>query len=241
MKEIPLLFSAPMVRATLAGRKDVTRRLAMMRVCGGHKILVPHTDDMEWVESVANKPYGGPGDMIWGREAWRVGRTHDGTKPRDLPFDRGLTIFYEAGGSRGRDQIVGAYVNDYAYPEGGMPGWVGKLRPSIHMPRVATRIVRPIISVRLEHLHDITPSDARREGVSTMLRSEQAFISAFRTLWDGLNAARGAGWDTNPLVWRIEYERMAPAPRPISDREWAALSAGLREGCTVHVPGVGDL
>lgn len=208
MKEIPLLFSAPMVRATLEGRKDVTRRLATMRVCGGRKILVPHTDDLEWAESVADKPYGGPGDAIWGREAWRVARQHDGTRPRDLPYDRGLTTFYEAGGSRGRADVGGPYVNDYTYPQGGMPDWVGKLRPSIHMPRAAARIVRQIISVRLEHLHDITPHECRREGVTTPLRSEQAFIDAFQELWDGLNAARGAGWDTNPLVWRIEYERV---------------------------------
>lgn len=220
MKEIPLLFSAPMVRATIAGRKDVTRRIAKVQPFDFRSPPHPGESDAygmmrrdadsDWEPLVC--PYGGPGDLIWGREAWRVARQYDDTKPRDLPYERGLTTFYEAGGSRARNEVGGPYMNDDAYPAGGMPDWVGKLRPSIHMPRVAARIVRPIISVRLEHLQDITPADARREGVTTMLRSEQAFIDAFIELWNGLNAARGAGWDTNPLVWRIEYERMTPAP-----------------------------
>jgi hypothetical protein len=212
MKEIPLLFSASMVRATLKGRKDVTRRLATMRVGGGRKIPVPWTEDLEWAESVADKPYGGPGDVIWGREAWRVGTPHDRKRPRDilpplLARGQGVTVLYEAGGWR---SVGPAGREEPNYPDDmPMPSWAGKLRPSIHMPRAFTRIVRPIISVRLEHLHAITPHEARREGVTTILRSEQAFIDAFRKLWDGLNAARGAGWDTNPLVWRIEYGRAA--------------------------------
>lgn len=214
MKEIPLLFSAPMVRATIEGRKDVTRRLAkpyLPRIGDG---AVPHDLVIER-DGFTHRgcPYGAPGDLIWVREAWRVGKPHDDRRPRDilpplLERGKGVTVLYEAGGWRSVGPVGREEPN---YPDDmPMPDWAGKLRPSIHMPRAFTRIVRPIISVRLEHLHAITPADARREGVTAMLR-EQSFIDAFRELWDGLNAARGAGWNTNPLVWRIEYERRAEA------------------------------
>lgn len=71
----------------------------------------------------------------------------------------------------------------------------------IHMPRWASRLVLPVISCRLERLHDVTEEEARREGVPN--------LPVFTSLWDALNAKRGerCDWLSNPLVWRVEFGR----------------------------------
>jgi len=93
-------------------------------------------------------------------------------------------------------------------------------RPSIFMPRWASRITLEVTAVRVERLQEITEGDAISEGMSDDLIKKEFPPSecfrkptareSFRILWDHLNAKRGFGWDVNPFVWVIEFKRLLP-------------------------------
>lgn len=224
MNEHPILFNRAMILALHAGRKTQTRRIvnpapiADDRFIGGHKIAMPksrHTGmqtagevsvDASYIHECC--PYGSPGDRLWVREAWRVSAKHDELAPRDLPFDRGMTIMYDAGGSRAHDE-TGQYVNSPDYPPT-RPTWAGKGRPSIHMPRAASRTTLEVTGIRVERLQDISEADAEAEGIDFLRHVPDAdeTLSArdlYRILWDSINEARGFGWDANPWVWVVEF------------------------------------
>ena len=167
-------------------------------------------------------PYGKAGDKLWVRENWRVTHNFDHLAPRELNFERGMTIMYAAGGSRAKNG-VGEYENHPTYPET-LPTWAGKGRPSIHMPRAACRTLLDVGTVRIERLQDITEEDAIAEGVErkpdlpywrNYLSSELGSncidftcLSArdsFRTLWDSINEARGYSWESNPWLWVVGF------------------------------------
>jgi hypothetical protein len=92
-------------------------------------------------------------------------------------------------------------------------------RPSIHMPRWASRITLEVAGVRVERLRDITEEGAKAEGVSPTCPiygdcggyKHEGHKEAFTKLWDSIYAKRGFGWDVNPLVWVIEFKRI---PQP---------------------------
>ncbi len=100
-------------------------------------------------------------------------------------------------------------------------------KSSHFMPRSAARLFLKVKSIRVERLQDITEEDARREGIKSYWaephRDVAPFIGtakeigedlcstrreAFQQLWDFLNSKRGYGWDLNPWVWVIEFERI---------------------------------
>jgi hypothetical protein len=240
MKERPILFSRAMVRAILDGRKTQTRRvvkwldlkpginlrftgLTASQVGGAWVLESPTRSSHKWRCAQTPCPYGMLGDRLWVREAWRVGKPHDSTAPRDIlpPLierGKGVTVLYEAGGWRsigpeGRDEPV--YRDNER-----MPDWAGKLRPSMFMPRALSRITLEITDVRVERLQGINEDDARAEGAYLFSgedggwkfdRGEQEYdsaIEAYRYLWDGLNAARGQEWEVNPWVWVVEFRRI---------------------------------
>ena len=99
---------------------------------------------------------------------------------------------------------------------------VKRWRPSIHMPRWASRITLEITRVRVERVQDITEADAKAEGVSPVMVDSGGFtqwdapidipdyIEPFADLWDKLNAPRGHGWAVNPWLWVIDFERIKP-------------------------------
>lgn len=200
MKERPILFSAPMVHAILAGTKTQTRRVVKptpppgahlhnitcqsgYRYAADPALILPAFDPnqgrVRW-----DCPYGQPGDRLWVREAWQAELRWDWTAPRDIK--RGSPIYFEFG-----DEAV--------------PACAGKKRPSIHMPRWASRITLEVTSVRVERLQDISEDDAYAEGVK---HSEHGGITArdgFRRLWESINGA--GSWDTNPWVWVVEFKR----------------------------------
>ena len=82
-------------------------------------------------------------------------------------------------------------------------------RPSIHMPRWASRITLEITEVRVERVQEITEEDAKTEGVNEIsLIDRDGYYSSFADLWDSINAKRGYGWDTNPWVWVISFDKV---------------------------------
>jgi hypothetical protein len=189
-KERPIIFSGAMVRAILDGHKTQTRRVAknIVRVDGG----VPYRPaNNECGDEVAKCPYGKIGDILWVRETW------------------GVNI---------ADQLV--YKADCHSTTQLQRGW----KPSIHMPRVAARLFLKIEGIRAERLDEITQEDAISEGIEAYVDRQNipgfykdyskdafAFIRpqvSFRTLWDSINAKRGYGWDENPFVYVIRFERV---------------------------------
>jgi hypothetical protein len=225
INERPILFSAPMVRAILEGRKTVTRRPH------GLDELNLNMPDIYRLEGVGKKsgtaefshgeefehrfdarcPFGKVGDHLWIRESYQVSKIHDGIKPRDLDYDRGLTTYYAAGGSRSKDN-TGTYVNEDNIC---VPDWVGKMRPSIHMPRAACRILLEITDVRVERLQDISEEQAVAEGIVESDRFPGIYLTpsgdytdakiAFKRLWE----STGGDWDANPWVWCVNFKVVA--------------------------------
>ncbi len=192
----PILFSGPMVRAILDGRKNVTRRVVHARGDVLHMI-----DGEPWRSNIYGMqrikcPYGAPGDRLWVRETFALSiRDPDSVVERDVrdPSHWDGPVYRE-----GYDGGEWTHYEDGARTTVSPP-W----RPSIHMPRWASRITLEIIGVRVERLHAITEQEAIREGVE-----ETGFPrDTFRALWDKINGKR-APWDSNPWVWRVEFRRV---------------------------------
>lgn len=239
MRESPILFSGPMVRAILDGRKTVTRRIVKLRypweieeADNGSK-WPWHPDYVtggEW-DGWAQCPYGQAGDRLWVRETWgyrgatwTLGEDHktlwieyaaDGGR-RDVvrPKDD------ESGIPQPRDIRPGEdYVDDYY--NGYLNRYWKQNRPSIHMPRWASRITLEVTGVRVERLQDISEADALREGLVQLPASgrfainkgDQYFGGAshsasevFSWLWEQINGP--GSWDANPWVWAVSFRRI---------------------------------
>ncbi|WP_422846907.1 hypothetical protein ACOYR4_13115 [Acidovorax sp. M14] len=203
MKQRPLRYIAPMVRATLADTKTLTRRIVKDTAL---EWLERDGFTPEFVALPENGlcPYGYKGDQLWVREAWRAVAEVDHLPPRDLnPAHR---IWYEADAPH-------------------QPGF-GKYRPSMFMPRWASRISLEITSVRVERLQDISEADAMAEGIAYGPTCDEegrsggyhwgrnrededvwpTAVQAFRQLWIGINGPDS--WAANPWVWAIEFRRL---------------------------------
>lgn len=188
-----------MVRALLAGSKTQTRRIVKAR-------------DLEWMDvhqglrepdNAERCPYGQPGDQLlcsghriggdrlYVRETWAAPHAYDHLPPRLIPQD--ASIHYAATEDRG-----------------------GLLwRPSIHMPRWASRITLEVTSVRVERLQDIDLADALAEGISDTgalildsAGNEQGGpIAEYAVLWEQINGS--GSWAANPWVWAVEFKPVA--------------------------------
>lgn len=202
-----MLFSAPMVRALLAGTKTQTRRV----------VKLPHENPLgQWEPTVFGGPnggrtkdgetiplqggiwhtrtgdhlgcpYGQPGDRLWVREAWRI--------LGDSPYDT-LDMF-------DRDDVQYRADDDQSY--------IDKYRPSSRMPRRFSRITLEVTGVRVERLQDISIADAMAEGVvetNANLRGLEPCMEwryAYEDLWRQINGP--GSWGANPWVWVIEFRR----------------------------------
>lgn len=194
-----------MVRAILEGRKTQTRRIVKL-ADGGHAqnedipahgecdgIVIPPPDYvMDFSKHFPQWkrmecPYGQPGDRLWVRE----------------------THYVESAPGNWYTGFILYKANDEHAP-------VSKWRPSIHMPRWASRITLEVVSVRVERLHDISEEDAKAEGVHsdavvTADGSDYRGLFAydrFAELWQSINGT--GSWDANPWVWVVEFKRIKP-------------------------------
>lgn len=183
IKERPILFSAPMVRAILDGSKVQTRRLIKPQF----KSLLQWDGAELLTERITRKgrqvircPYGVAGDRLWVRESgWQS--PDDGT---DFDWE------YDAN-KPDVDSLKAA-------------GWIR--RPSIHMPRTASRITLEVTGVRVERINDISESDAFAEGVTLPEPVLEAYYSGFKRLWVSINGPQS--WDENPWVWVVEFRKL---------------------------------
>lgn len=230
VKTRPILFSGPMIRALLDDTKTQTRRIIdpqpepfkdgwrweANKITYGWPEDIPKSELAYHINHLC--PYGQAGDYLWCRESWRAAPAYDDVAPRNIPI--GSRIWYEA------DEV----------PEIGYR-W-GKLRPSIFLPRWASRITLELTSVRVERVQDISEEDARAEGIRPYLppvpfpadwprNSEGKYTAAYGTeynqdrsgyatsarnafqgLWDSINARRGYSFESNPWVWCLGFRRV---------------------------------
>lgn len=174
----PILFNTEMVQAILEGRKTQTRR-----------VIKPQPKE-DLITDMLNKYTYAVGDILWVRETWN-----------DLSNNEGNFVYLADGDKGLKDKFFGVLTTKDI-----------KWKPSIHMPKASARIFLKVTDVRVERLQDITEEDARAEGVIPIygneFASEKRHYPAFARLWDSLNAKRGFGWDTNPWVWVIQFERV---------------------------------
>ena len=211
MKERPILFSAPMVRAIQADQKTQTRRAfndrttKLMRAAASIGEVSWFMDegylqenDLPYIQQFS--PYGQPGDRLWVRETWR--EFIDSECVDGVRHELGRDVLYRADGDSSK----------FAW------------RPSIFMPRWASRIVLEVVSVRVERLNDISETDCWAEGAEEVIHlfdgPSQAEMAnrlglcledakpLYALLWESINGA--GSWDKNPWVWVVEFKRIEP-------------------------------
>jgi hypothetical protein len=205
MKERPILFSAEMIRAILDGRKTQTRRVIKPQPFntpdGSWHIELEPRSGYNSEKTLRNYlparcPYGEPGDRLWVKETY-AGDDFTGYAYRATQPD--------------------------ALPFGEevtFKNW----KPSIFMPRAASRFTLEILNVRVERIQDMTFDDALAEGIKRT--DEDYFLAplagvpdypwlhpvvAFSSLWNDINTKRGFGWEVNPWVWVIEFKKAGEA------------------------------
>lgn len=231
IKERPILFSAPMVRAILEGRKTVTRRACKPQPsANAHTTCASGNPMGAWWETgkdIIRCPYGRPGDRLWVRETWGV-ISHDfdehgnmidwepdrpASPIREMPFGHGYYsghVIYRADG-----EAVWAGDDDGGGDD--RTAW----KPSIHMPRIASRILLEITGVRVERLQDITEEQAKAEGVRLYtdhaelgdwwhVEGIETFSADPRKSFELLWSSVGGDWQANPWVWVVEFKRVTP-------------------------------
>lgn len=237
MTERPILFSGPMVRALLAGRKTQTRRVVKWKPhepgynltfsgmsVGHHCTGVPSSGWVLYSRGLGgcwnertkplHCPYGQPGDRLWVREnGWeRPERTPHQMREGADTWER---FYYDAEvGEADHEQFK---------------AWGFKRRPSIHMPRWACRLELEVSAVRVERLHAISEGDAIAEGIRIIGDEYENFPNdgpnkytidlggyhynqptarqCYCGLWTTINGE--ASWNANPWVWVVEFARVA--------------------------------
>lgn len=219
--ERPILFSGRLVRAILEDRKTVTRRVVkpqpnagpagQMVDLGTAWGLLYGCLSGEW-----RCHYGAPGDRLWVRESWQAVVSGP---PQIAGRDRGIYPL----DCKPSDLSPGEEVLYRATDDDGLSEQGFRWRPSIHMPRWASRILLEVTEVRVERLQEMTPAEAVAEGAwpdpdyqpgyrpdahKGVCVDGDFIVGRFRGLWDQLHAPRGYGWDANPWVWVIRFRRV---------------------------------
>lgn len=178
MTDRPILFSAPMVKALLAGRKTQTRR-----------VLNPQPIGFDWFD-LRCKPRFAVGDRLWVREAWHAARSLDRTPPREIPCDADIE---HAATARNYAEIG---LKGKLRPGMYLPRWASRLTLTVTEVRVQRLQAITTADALLEGV-DVGLVD----GIITRPNTRDSY----RELWDSLNADRGFGWDTNPWVVAVSF------------------------------------
>lgn len=205
MKERPILFSGEMVRAILEGRKTQTRRIVNRPLKDPNFGCEIAPNELSENDIKTLCPHGSIGDQLWVRETFCQPSMRGHLKNKSLR-------------SKCNDVEYAADMGIERFPLGGnfTPRLQDfKWRPSIFMPRWASRITLEITNVRVERLQEITEEDAIAEGClqkpgitpsgTIGLGSAKYW---YMQLWDSINSKRGFGWKENPWCWVIEFKRI---------------------------------
>lgn len=222
MKEIPILFSTPMVQSELDGRKTMTRRLKGLEQINKN----PNDWQFEWAEPMRNIwtftqkssineqslkdksftqfqskcPYGRPGDLLWVRET--------------LYQNGELGLEYIANKEYMDENIIpddyGPYRGSYSF----------RNIPAIHMPKWASRIWLQVTDIRAERLQDISAADIEKEGISfdqlkgcdPCVPASVHFHQEWKNLWVKINGPES--WQANPWVWVVSFKVLSTTGKP---------------------------
>lgn len=238
MREHPIIFSAGMVSAILAGTKTQTRRVLkpqpstpeVLQVMGQWHGHYPGAEPGKGLLHAApiRCPYGRPGDHLWVRETWALMcREADPHCWCETDEDRKRNHYAEYRADAPGDRYPGGWPDDEE-SAADAPRW----RPSIHMPRWASRLTLEVCGVRVERLQAITPPDAIEEGAveyrshvtrhsleavhqweaRTLARDKPYLVRYFANMWDDINGKRpGCAWADDPFVWAVSF-RVLPPP-----------------------------
>lgn len=212
MREHPIIFSGTMMHAILVGKKTMTRRVIGLYTMEERDASAYRPLEGDWsfysstkpgIATIHRKcPYGRVGDRLWVRESFAL------LKVAPDIFDTPIkTITQTVEG--GRVEIR------YAATSRTEEKW----RPSIHMPRWASRIILEITDIRVERLQEMSQADCAREGIGGVSFDDvvkngcpaqwgNIIKKQFQEFWDSINAKRGFGWSVNPLVWVIEFKKV---------------------------------
>lgn len=217
----PVLFNTEMVQAILEGRKTVTRRVLKLpgyikqNENGLYTLFAEGTcyenQNMEQVKEYINPPFK-KGDYLYVRETWQYLYELDGNEQIIEGTDR---YYYKATDTIPYD----TYVDSMGITHETVP-W----KPSIHMPKEAARLFLKVTDVRVERLQDMEEEDAIKEGIHPKMcpncsgldcdlcsESEYTVMDEFMYLWNSTIKKAGLdkyGWDANPWVWVIEFEKV---------------------------------
>ncbi|ENP0655967.1 hypothetical protein ACCH91_000860 [Serratia marcescens] len=228
MKERPVIFNSEMVRAILDGRKTQTRRAISDRhlhlidvasqvgECYPLESGIDHANSQSYYRE--HCPFGRVGVRLWVRETFAVLGNEDG-----CPIDWDGNLIKGDEKQAARIYKASCWQQPGNYGLWSIPDrdtqYEGAWRPSIHMPRWASRITLEITAVRVERLNDISEEDARAEGISDggclncgdsepcgCASPDPDATDAFAYLWQSIYGLES--WYTNPWVWVIEFRRV---------------------------------
>lgn len=192
--ERPILFSGEMVKAILSGRKTQTRRVLKAEWLSSAYSFVHLKDSLG---------FRGSEEFTWAGFAADYSLSPCYIK---CPYGKvGDRLWVRESWLRIGASADVWYKADDVFLEGPTP-W----RPSIHMPRWASRITLEITGIQVEEIRAISDEDARREGVTAWHDTSNGTVykPEFQILWDSINNKRGYGWGMNPWVWVIEFEQV---------------------------------
>ncbi|MBD3261036.1 MAG: hypothetical protein GF334_05040 [Candidatus Altiarchaeales archaeon] len=221
--EKPILFSGEMVRAILDGRKTQTRRVVKPQAekytgdILGQPVIYPWRNGGYDAKPI-KCPYGKPGEELWVRETFTYGYDLNDAHPECAVFDFGDPDMIFA---PGENKETRHYARAWS-----------QRKPGIYMPRWASRIQLQVKDIKVKRVQDITESDAIAEGLTYLPNAKrwgvwdqtnctidgrarmtehfESPVDAFAHLWDSINRKRGYGWDKNPWVWVVTFERIRP-------------------------------